>query len=110
MAAFPKSQTGLDQAVPLRRHSPLFYSDLTLGGEFEFDDYRFRVEHGNGAQWGVLRGRRIAGRRIENFGSGSGTIGGSCVVGFGNWKSRLKLYASTATASPLDPFGITAGT
>jgi hypothetical protein len=41
---------GLEQAVPLRRHGPLFYSDLTPGGEFEFDDYRFRVEHGNGAQ------------------------------------------------------------
>jgi hypothetical protein len=43
-------RTGLEQAVPLRRHGPLFYSDLTLGGEFEFDDYRFRVEQVDGAQ------------------------------------------------------------
>jgi len=46
----PRVRMGLEQAVPLRRHGPLFYSDLTLGGEFEFDDYCFRVEHGNGAQ------------------------------------------------------------
>lgn len=46
----PHVRTGLEQAAPLRRHGPLFYSDLTLGREFEFDDYLFRVEHGNGAQ------------------------------------------------------------
>jgi hypothetical protein len=44
----PHVRTGLEQPVALRRHGPLFYSDLTLGEKFEFDGYRFRGEHAYG--------------------------------------------------------------
>jgi len=50
--------------------------------------------------------------RIENFydWSRSGTIAVLSGWAWGTGASRLKLYASTAMASPLDPFGLTDGT